>query len=594
MTNPTRPRSVVHIVAAALWLVSPHTSTAQDSAAEGGTGKAIVILDASGSMWGQIGGKHKIEIAREVISDLMQSLDPNLELGLMAYGHRSKGDCEDIELLIPPGKVDRKAFLDRVMGVMPMGKTPLTAAVEQAAEVLKIEENPASVILISDGIETCDRDPCELARALRARGIAFKAHIVAFDIDSKDAETIRCLADETGGRFLPAQDAASLRDALEMAVTAAATPMSQPMPEETLDPATIEAPDSVPAGSVFQVSWEGPDNEGDYLTIVPKTAEDRVYGNHAYTRAGSPLELTAPIEAGPCEVRYLAGRSRKVLGRADITVTPVDATLSAPAEVVAGSFIAVKWTGPANEGDYLTVVEKGAEEGDYGNYAYTRDSPDGNARVRALESAGDAELRYVSGQKAKILVAVPIKILPAEAIVSAPETAPGGSEVTIQWKGPNNDGDYITIVEAKADEGAYKHYAYTRDSTDGTLRVKIPEEAGAYEIRYMTGQESKTLASAPIRAEAVTATLKAPATVAAGAEFKVEWTGPRNQSDYITIVEKDAEVGKYRDYFYTKDGESPGTLNAPNTPGAHEIRFMTAAGRMIATQPIEVTKGGDE
>ncbi|MCB1233182.1 MAG: VWA domain-containing protein, partial [Verrucomicrobiae bacterium] len=249
-----------------------------------GGGKAIIILDASGSMWGQIDGKYKIEIAREVIGDLMQSLNPDLELGLMAYGHRRKGDCTDIELLIPPAKVDRKAFLDRVMGIMPVGKTPLTAAVEQAAEVLKIEENPASIILISDGLETCDRDPCALARALAAKGVAFKAHIIAFDLTSQDAETIRCLADETGGQFLPAQDAASLRDALEMAVTAAAEPMKPAMPEEILDPATVKAPDSVPAGSVFQVEWEGPDNQGDYVTIVPKTAEDRDYGNHAYTR----------------------------------------------------------------------------------------------------------------------------------------------------------------------------------------------------------------------------------------------------------------------------------------------------------------------
>ncbi len=581
---------VLGSVAISLSFSGNFRARAQDSPpTEAGTGgKAIIILDASGSMWGQIEGKHKIEIAREVISDLMQSLDPELELGLMAYGHRTKGDCNDIELLIPPGKVDRKAFLDRVMGIMPVGKTPLTAAVEQAAEVLKIEENPASVILVSDGIETCDRDPCELARAIRARGVAFKAHIVAFDIDSKDAETIRCLADETGGRFLPAQDAASLRDALEMAVTAAAEPPQPAMPEEKLDPATVKAPDSVPAGSVFAVEWEGPDNAGDYVTIVPKDADDRDYGNHAYTRNGSPLDLTAPIQPGPCEVRYMAGRARKLLGRADILVTPVEATLEAPAEVVAGSRIEVKWTGPDNQGDYLTIVAKGTEEGDYGNYAYTGNSPEGLAELRALETPGEAELRYVTGQKAKTLASRPIRILPAEAIVSGPESAPAGSEVEIRWTGPNNQGDYLTIVEKGADEGAYKDYAYTKNSTDGLARVKAPEDAGNYEIRYVTGQESKTLASAPLIVESVSATVKAPASVVAGGEFAVEWTGPRNQGDYVTIVEKGAEVGKYRDYFYTKNGDSPGQLRAPETAGEHEVRFMTGGGKMLVSTPIMV------
>lgn len=560
--------------------------TAPSDGASGG--KAIIILDASGSMWGQIDGKHKIEIAREVIAGLMDSLNPELELGLMAYGHRTKGDCTDIELLIPPAQVDRKAFLDKVMNIMPVGKTPLTAAVEQAAEVLKIEENPASVILVSDGIETCDRDPCELARALRARGIDFKAHIVAFDIASKDAETIRCLADETGGQFLPAQDANSLRDALEMAVTAAAEPPKPEMPEQPLDPATVKVPATVPAGSVFQVEWEGPDNQGDYLTIVPKTADDRDYGNHAYSVKGSPLDLTAPIQPGPCEVRYVAGRARKVLGRADITVTPVEATVAGPAEVIAGSSFDVEFTGPGNQGDYLTIVEVGAEEGKYGHYDYTDQNKSGTAKLRAPDTAGDAEVRYVTGQKAKTLASYPVKVLPAEAIVSADEKAPAGSPVKITWKGPNNQGDYITIVAKGADEGSYKDYQYTKNSEDGTVLVDAPEEPGEHEIRYVTGQKGKTLASAPLLVESVTATVSAPESVVAGGEFQVEWTGPQNQGDYVTVVEKGAEIGKYRDYFYTKNGESPGKLRAPETAGEHEVRFMTGGGKMLASTPIMV------
>jgi Ca-activated chloride channel family protein len=62
-------------------------------------GKSIIVLDASGSMWGQINGEAKIDIAKRVVSDLLSTLDPSLELGLVAYGHRRKGDCTDIESL---------------------------------------------------------------------------------------------------------------------------------------------------------------------------------------------------------------------------------------------------------------------------------------------------------------------------------------------------------------------------------------------------------------------------------------------------------------------------------------------------------------
>ena len=139
-------------------------------------GKSIIVLDASGSMWGQINGEAKIDIAKQVVSDLLSTLDPSIELGLLAYGHRRKGDCTDIELLISPGKVDRQAFAEVVQGISPKGKTPLTDAVEQAARHLKYEEAPADVILVSDGIETCDKDPRELARMLAATGVRFRFH----------------------------------------------------------------------------------------------------------------------------------------------------------------------------------------------------------------------------------------------------------------------------------------------------------------------------------------------------------------------------------------------------------------------------------
>jgi Ca-activated chloride channel homolog len=57
----------------------------------------MLILDASGSMWGQIGGKAKITIAKEVLSDLIQDLPSDLQVGLTVYGHRQK-DLKSIPL----------------------------------------------------------------------------------------------------------------------------------------------------------------------------------------------------------------------------------------------------------------------------------------------------------------------------------------------------------------------------------------------------------------------------------------------------------------------------------------------------------------
>ena len=99
--------------------------------------KTILVLDASGSMWEQIEGKPKIEIARTALKSMLAEWPKGQEVGLVAYGHRSKGDCKDIETLLPVGALDAEKTGKVVDRLIPKGKTPLSAAVKQAAEALK-------------------------------------------------------------------------------------------------------------------------------------------------------------------------------------------------------------------------------------------------------------------------------------------------------------------------------------------------------------------------------------------------------------------------------------------------------------------------
>ena len=120
----------------------------------------MLVLDASGSMWGQIDGRSKIEIAREATGKVVSDWDPANQIGLIAYGHRRKGDCSDIETLIPLGPLEGDVFMDTVNALNPKGMTPLSQAVIDAAAALKSSEQKATVILVSDGEETCKLDPC--------------------------------------------------------------------------------------------------------------------------------------------------------------------------------------------------------------------------------------------------------------------------------------------------------------------------------------------------------------------------------------------------------------------------------------------------
>ncbi len=194
------------------WLALP-------SMADAGGQKSILVLDASGSMWGKIDGKAKITIAREVIAGMLKQWPADQEIGLMAYGHRRKGDCSDIEMLIPVGKLNAKQFNHAVSAINPRGKTPLTEAVKQAAEQLKYTEEKATVILISDGKETCHADPCAVAAELEKRGVDFTAHVIGFDVAGREGVSqLQCLAKNTGGEYLTAKNATELKKALSKAV----------------------------------------------------------------------------------------------------------------------------------------------------------------------------------------------------------------------------------------------------------------------------------------------------------------------------------------------------------------------------------------
>ncbi|MCF8103557.1 MAG: VWA domain-containing protein [Desulfarculaceae bacterium] len=177
--------------------------------------EVVFILDASGSMWGKAGGQTKIEAAKEVMAKAVPALPAEVRLGLVAYGHRKKGDCADVEVLVAPGSGDRAGLLKKVAALSPKGKTPIADSIKQTAELLKSKENETTIVLVSDGIETCEADPCGVVKALKQSGIKFVLQVVGFDVDAGGKAQLECLASAGGGKYFSAGDAAGLMAALE-------------------------------------------------------------------------------------------------------------------------------------------------------------------------------------------------------------------------------------------------------------------------------------------------------------------------------------------------------------------------------------------
>ena len=168
-----------------------------------GRPNTILVLDGSGSMWGQIDGVNKIVIARNVIAEMLADMADDVSLGLTVYGHRTRGACDDIETIVSPGPFTQDQILQAVNGINPRGRTPMADAVIAAAQSLRHTEEPATVILVSDGIENCNPDPCAIAAELEQTGVAFTAHVIGFDVaaEPEARAQMQCIADNTGGLF---------------------------------------------------------------------------------------------------------------------------------------------------------------------------------------------------------------------------------------------------------------------------------------------------------------------------------------------------------------------------------------------------------
>ncbi len=183
-----------------------------------GAANLMLIFDASGSMWGQIDGKAKITIAKEALDLIVNDLPEDINVGLVAYGHRKKGDCDDVETLIPIGPLNAGAFLEKVNGLSPKGKTPMVRSIRQTADAIKHLEDETTILLVSDGIETCDDNPCEAVAELQKLGIRFVLHVVGFDVGGETEAQLKCMAKAGGGEYFPARDAGNLKTALDKVI----------------------------------------------------------------------------------------------------------------------------------------------------------------------------------------------------------------------------------------------------------------------------------------------------------------------------------------------------------------------------------------
>ncbi len=176
---------------------------------------SLFILDASGSMWGQLPDRQsKIKAAKSVLSDVVGKLPTSLSAGLIAYGHRRKGDCADIEMVQKLEVGGSQKIAETLTRLTPRGKTPLSDSLKMAGVALTGVEDSSTIVLVSDGIETCKGDPCAVAEALAKSHANLKIHVVGYAVDGVAAKQLQCIAEKGRGAYFTADNTDGLSRAL--------------------------------------------------------------------------------------------------------------------------------------------------------------------------------------------------------------------------------------------------------------------------------------------------------------------------------------------------------------------------------------------
>ena len=244
-----------------------------------------IIFDASNSMWGELPDKNrKITVAKDVFNNLGAEFFNNREVALRLYGHRRASDCSDTELAVPfttSGNVVGK-ISEIVNGVSPKGKTPISRSLNAALE--DFAGRSGDILLISDGIETCDQDPCELVQSWRDNNIDIRVHVVGLGLSDLSRDAMQCIANASGTRYLDANSAGELIDSIEIAVSSVVTGAADPQPQSM--------------GPEFKIVGE--DKNGNYLPVAGTIIRqgipvEKIASNQRYVFEGGLYSITVGV-----------------------------------------------------------------------------------------------------------------------------------------------------------------------------------------------------------------------------------------------------------------------------------------------------------
>ncbi|QQZ10111.1 VWA domain-containing protein [Heyndrickxia vini] len=171
------------------------------------TAHYAILIDASGSMKASVGGKSRMEAAKEAVFEFAEQIPENATISMRVYGHKGTGSDSDKKMSCSSSenfyndRFDRSKFKQSLNKVKPAGWTPIGLALNKVKEDIPKNTDEVVVYVVSDGIETCGGNPVKAAKALVSADIETVVNIIGFDVDNKGQKLLKNVATAGNGEF---------------------------------------------------------------------------------------------------------------------------------------------------------------------------------------------------------------------------------------------------------------------------------------------------------------------------------------------------------------------------------------------------------
>jgi len=319
----------------------------------------MILLDGSGSMWGPLGNdrRSKFEVSRETLAQTLARVRPDARLGLSSFGHRRRGYCADVEVIVPPDANNLEKVTTPLAKLNANGMGPVAMGLRETAKAIGTAA-PATIVMIHDDIDNCSPDTCAAAAEIAKANPNLAIYSIGLGLGPQKLQQMSCVANATGGRAYDAQDIAGLNAALDEIVKLAnlepggvpAGPKDQTSKKEDAAPAP-EAPPGLyltaglgPDSATLEspVRWRiakaGPDGEVVLETRAAAVVQKVPPGNYEVearlglasahktveVKADGPTSVRLDLNAGVLKMLARAAKNAPPLPSPVFTVTAVD------------------------------------------------------------------------------------------------------------------------------------------------------------------------------------------------------------------------------------------------------------------------------